>query len=141
MNDELKQRLIEQYPEIFPSGKFPIEVGDGWYTLLDLLCQQINFIADACGVSWVATRIKQKFGRLEVYLKPDEDEVKDVSEQVLNLAGSIIFAVTNHAGGNSTNYCEECGAVGDLSRKPSGFIQTLCEKCRKEVNAEVVDNF
>jgi hypothetical protein len=55
MSPELEQKLFEKYPKIFAQRKLPmtqtamcwgIETGDGWYTILDKLCHQIQHHVD-----------------------------------------------------------------------------------------------
>ena len=52
MTDELEKKLIEKYPKIFADcGKdetvscmaFGLECGDGWYYLLDTLCEALTY--------------------------------------------------------------------------------------------------
>jgi hypothetical protein len=55
MSPELERKLFEKYPKIFAQRKLPmtqtamcwgIETGDGWYTILDKLCHQIQHHVD-----------------------------------------------------------------------------------------------
>lgn len=112
MTDELERKLIEKYPKIFADcGKSPsvscmafgIECGDGWYYLLDTLCEALTYTystsaeineedARACGIEGytykdgetryffkveapqvVAEQIKEKFGTLRFYHRLEYD--------------------------------------------------------------------
>jgi hypothetical protein len=55
MSPELEQKLFDKYPKLFVQRKLPmtqtamcwgIETGDGWYTILDRLCNQIQHTVD-----------------------------------------------------------------------------------------------
>ena len=52
MNEALQVKLFKDYPEIFKEKDLPetescmqrgIETGDGWYSLVDMLCQQLQW--------------------------------------------------------------------------------------------------
>jgi hypothetical protein len=73
MQQFLEQRLCQAFPEIFAdSGKSPQEsnmafgcdFGDGWYDILEELCQQLQAIREASGIITRATQIKEKYGTL-----------------------------------------------------------------------------
>lgn len=52
MSPELEKQLFEKYPEIFADANkspqescmaFGLEVGDGWYNLIDILCEALTY--------------------------------------------------------------------------------------------------
>lgn len=45
MNKKLQDELIAKYPKIFKDLRY-IECGDGWYTLIDTLCDSIQRLID-----------------------------------------------------------------------------------------------
>lgn len=94
MNAELQKQLYEKYPKIFADVvKSPqescmawgLEVGDGWYTILDTLCEALTYTyttsiilkpEDATETEFyfrvnapqvVADQVKEKFGTLRFY--------------------------------------------------------------------------
>ena len=114
MTDELEKKLIEKYPKIFADCSkdetvscmaFGLECGDGWYNLIDILCEALTYTyttsikideedARACGIEGytykdgetlyfykvespqvVAEQVKEKFGSLRFYYRLEYDPV------------------------------------------------------------------
>ena len=105
-----------KYPKIFGTGAgfrgqgCSMEIGDGWYTLIDDLCAKLQADADACGSQPKAYQVKEKFGGLRFYVDiatPEQQEMIGEAEE------------------KSTKLCEVCGAAGTRTR--SGWIKTLCK--------------
>lgn len=93
-----------------------IEVGDGWLPVLSSLAAAIDLVAPRAK----ATRVKEKFGSLEVYtdaLSPDYEE-GDKLVRMARLKASTI--------------CEKCGAPGYKDGKY--WLKTLCDKHHAELN-------
>lgn len=135
MRDELEQQLVEDYPEIFElltiepeelddSQPVPtimisgIAVNDGWYDLIDTLCDRL----DALNVDCTAVQVKEKFGGLRFYVDGIEHEDERRAYQA---SGAITFAQEM-----SRNICEDCGDRGEMRR--GGWIRTLCDDCHNE---------
>lgn len=174
MKSELQEKLINKYPTIFrkiiqrrkmkkpPKMIFPIyfglEVGDGWYTLLDELCSQLQHYEKTYGILTIAAQVKEKFGGLRFYVDSDYDpthmkcykrngtwhhtwikngDVKlrkperdfDVDRIHNEIQGMISFAESF-----SYHICEHCGLPG--SANEVGWISTLCDKCRTQREKE-----
>lgn len=103
MAPELDQSLCDKYPRIFrdrhcddsvscmPRG---FEVGDGWYQLIDALCEQLQWESDQDGTQFVATQVKEKLGSLRFRGRPASERQR----AMLTLAS--VF---------STRVCEVCG--------------------------------
>jgi hypothetical protein len=82
MNKELTQKLFKKYPKIFPKKNrthkgslmsYGFECGDGWYWLIDSLCDIIQRYYDANSKRQgfkqpVAEQVKEKFGALRFYV-------------------------------------------------------------------------
>jgi hypothetical protein len=133
MRDELDRQLCEKYPLIFADRNksmmktcmcWGFEHGDGWYSIIDSLCGNIQNHID-----WqtkqgktvpqvVATQVKEKFGTLRFYYNGGDD---------------IIDGMVRMAESWSAVACEECGAPGTQNSR--GWIKTLCETHRKEREA------
>jgi len=144
MREELDRRLVEKYPKIF-ANRFGdmkttamcwgFEHGDGWYNIIDQLCNNIQHHID-----WnnerrasllesnpheltipeempqvVAVQVKEKFGTLRFYYDGGDDFVDGMSRMAESLS-----AVT----------CEDCGAPGTV-RGP-GWYRTLCDAHEQE---------
>lgn len=133
MKQELQDKLYRQYPKIFKQKDLSmqetcmcwgIDCGDGWYDLIECLCQVID--------NWMyneeyrakyekrepcapieATQVKEKFGGLRFYTNNISNEV----------SGAISMA--EHM---SYKICEYCGSTKNVSQT-KGWVITLCEKC------------
>jgi hypothetical protein len=133
MREDLDKQLVEKYPKIFVDRYAPMtetcmcwgfECGDGWYQILDSLCDQIQHYTDwnndnrAKGYEQykevpqvVATQVKEKFGGLRFYYNGGDD----VIDGMVRMAESWAY-----------HTCEECGHPGTM--RHDGWIRTLCDK-------------
>jgi len=128
MKEELQDKLVEKYPKIFgevgmtPQQScmaFGISVGDGWYWLIDNLCNCLQSTIDSNPDTYpqiVAAQVKEKFGGLRFYTNGARDE----QHGVIDFAESLSFGI-----------CENCGSIEDVSQT-KGWIVTLCPKCMAE---------
>lgn len=118
MKIELQNKLFEKYPSIFQQRKLPmtqtcmcwgIETGDGWYDLIDKLCEEL--IKTCPKIQ--ASQVKEKFGGLRFYTWNSNDKAENLIDKAEN---------------DSYKICEICGNSG----KPNndGWISTLCDSCR-----------
>ena len=121
MNGELESRLLEKYPQLFSLikergprfGEELFECGDGWFDLIDALCQTLAF-EDGMGLGdgpLLAHQVKQKLGTLRFYARPATDHQR----------GAITMAV--HA---SERICEICGSPGQL--RTQRVLATRCDR-------------
>ena len=131
MRKELEDKLYEDYPKIFKQKDdhmtntcmcWGICVGDGWYDIIDCLCERIQHHCD-----WVngknpdkdkfqveAIQVKEKFGGLRFYTNYEDDHISGL----INMA----YAMADRT-------CEDCGMPGQL--RDSGWLKTLCDECEK----------
>jgi hypothetical protein len=128
MKKELQEKLVEKYPKIFSEvGETPqkscmawgICIGDGWYMLVDNLCNFLQSTIDLNKDTYpqvVAAQVKEKFGGLRFYVNSANDEQY----------GAISFA--EHL---SYSICENCGSTEDITQT-EGWVVTLCPKCMEE---------
>jgi hypothetical protein len=132
MNKELEKKLMEKYPTIFQEMygnpketcmAWGIECADGWYNIIETLCQLITRRINYTKSKWhegeeapevVAQQIKEKFGGLRFYYRGGDD---------------ITDAYVSFAEAMSYKTCECCGNVGKPTK--GGWITTLCEDCNK----------
>lgn len=107
MNDKLENLLYERYPLIFAERTLPVTqtcmswgicCGDGWFNLIDQLCERLQ--------SWtnlkrseqvVAVQVKEKWGGLRFYLRGGSAEQRGM----ISMAEAM-----------STRICEQCGKPG-----------------------------
>jgi len=123
MDIKLQQKLFEKYPKIFRQKDlspretlmcFGIECGNGWYKLIDTLCESLQFHTDKNSYPQIeAIQVKEKFGSLCFYTNSTTEYFD----------GYINFAETL-----SCSICETCGSMEDVSQT-EGWIKTICKKC------------
>jgi len=105
------------------------DCGDGWYDIIDKLCEKIQKHCDELqskrfgkrGVSLddmqvEATQVKEKWGTLCFYVSGADDTVYDMIDE---------------AEKESSYTCEDCGEVGKL--REGGWVKVQCDKCYEEV--------
>jgi len=108
MTPEFEERLASRWPEIFGGRKRPItqslmafgcEHGDGWYSLLDALCETLVEHASALGRRPPEfVQVKEKYATLRAYVSGGWDEFDDGA---ISLAEDL-----------SARVCEVSGAPG-----------------------------
>lgn len=143
MRAELQKKLFEKYPKIFSKREkstrdnlmyFGFDHDDGWYWLIDNLCNTIQNYIDSNykwstkrhGFLWlkkriiridlpqlVAVQVKEKFGRLCFYVDFSDEFVEGIIRFAEDLSGTI---------------CEMCGTTKEVG-KTSGWIKTICKGC------------
>ena len=133
MQQDLQNKLFEKYPKIFVQKDLTIyescmpwgiDCGDGWYTLIDQLCSQIQYyiknqrnwcVGEAkTEIIFEATQVKEKFGGLRFYY----------------IGGNgYIEGLTDMAEAMSYHICDVCGAEG--KRDSKGLCATRCDKHNK----------
>ncbi|WP_223415592.1 MULTISPECIES: MbcA/ParS/Xre antitoxin family protein [unclassified Pseudomonas] len=117
MQESLDALLCARYPAIFSADSsagqrlFGFECGDGWFTLIDAMCELIQHDIETNGTQqFVAVQVKEKFGGLRFYYRKGSDYAAAVIELAEFLSPSI---------------CEICGALGKTVSL-FGWMQTRC---------------
>ncbi len=127
MRIELEERLGAKYPALFrrlrvdpmtsPMGR-GIEVGDGWFELLDQFCLAVDTaLAMRPDPDFQFEQIKQKFGELRVYATPTAD--------------ARLALLLDMVRGESKTICEHCGAGGAELITNDGPWRIRCADCRE----------
>ena len=106
MRRELDELLCERYPLIFAQRTMDascmsqgFSCADGWFTLIDALCECLQFDIDHNGgPQVVAVQVKEKLGALRFYVRPSSERQRGM----IDLACAM-----------STRLCEKCGSVFD----------------------------
>ena len=132
MNKLLDDYLCKKYPKIFSERNksmketcmcWGFECDEGWFTLIDNLCQAIQFRIDNPGYNQdgeieiqqvVALQVKEKYGTLRFYFAGGNDEIRGMVSIAEYLSGSI---------------CEVCGKMDETIGKTKGWIKTICFEC------------
>ena len=111
MRPELKEELYKRYPAIFEHER-EISCGDGWFDLIDALCEQLQHGTEEQGMPQVvAVQVKEKFGGLRFYVQEHSDQQRGM----ITLAQAMSYRI-----------CDVCGARGEL-RGPI-IARTRCDK-------------
>lgn len=107
MTNELDKLLCQRYPLIFAERNLPmtqtcmrwsISCGDGWFDLIDRLCERLQFWTDHYKAPQVvALQVKEKFGELRFFPRDASQEQR----------GMICMAEAM-----SSRICEQCGKPG-----------------------------
>jgi len=132
MKKELQDKLFSKYPKIFKQKDLSIKdtcmawgimCNDGWYFIIDELCDFIqgyidcrNRLDDETFPQLEATQVKEKFGSLRFYYIGGDDTLQGAVHFVENLTNCI---------------CEDCGSTEDV-KQTKGWIITLCKVCTDE---------
>lgn len=121
MSPENEAKLYQKYPKIFVQRKLPMQKtamcwgiggGDGWYDLIDTLCNSLQWDTDKNGYPQVeAVQVKEKFGTLRFYTAGHNDTQE----------GMIRFAEAM-----SAKTCETCGAPGRV--KGDRWLKCGCDE-------------
>lgn len=138
MTPEQDKYLCKKYPKIFKDRDGSIvetcmawgfECGDGWFDLIDTLCQQIQRYIDWKSRDFseeekqefqvVAAQVKEKFGSLRFYYYGGDDTIHGMVSMAEAISGRT---------------CELCGNLGQLRSKR--WQQTLCSSCEVKFNTD-----
>jgi hypothetical protein len=143
MREELDKQLCEKYPLLFRDRNAPMtetcmcwgfDCGDGWYTIINNLCANIqshinwSHKSHEWDLKWnaehpeqqrsvceivpqvVVDQVKEKFGTLRFYYSGGDDAIHGM----VRMAESM-----------SAVMCEQCGAPAKT--QGPGWIRTLCD--------------
>lgn len=129
MKAELEHQLQAKYPNLFvdlygnpqqTGMAWGLECDDGWYTLIDTLCRQIqhhqqwNMAKDLHPV--VLEQVKEKYGTLRFYYRGGDD---------------VVSGLVQLAEAMSAKLCERCGNSGKV--RGGSWLKTLCEQHAQEL--------
>lgn len=106
MKKELEELLCQKYPLIFAKRQLPMTAsgsglacGDGWFDLIEALCERLQFWTDHNGAPQVEVfQVKEKWGAL--------------SFQTYTGASPEQKGMIQMAEAMSTRLCDECGQPG-----------------------------
>ena len=130
MKQELDDYLCKVYPKLFADRNKPMtetcmcwgfECGDGWFNIINQLCQNIQHHIDWKNKSEevvpqvVVDQVKEKFGSLRFYYHGGDDYISGLVSMAESMSG-----VT----------CEVCGSPGESRNE--GWIKVLCDEHHKE---------
>ncbi|MGN0522866.1 MAG: hypothetical protein ACI4IG_01165 [Eubacterium sp.] len=105
-------------------GAFGCDVGNGWYSVLYGLCDEITKAYEEAGieVDVVPIQIKEKFGELCFYY-----ETPNADSSLQKTTNDIVEKWEE----KSATVCERCGQPGQL-RTDLSWVLTLCDDCYEQ---------
>ena len=164
MDSKLELKLVKKYPIIFRDYKGDMRKtcmawgfchADGWYKIIDDLCQDIDKIIGKKDIKVIADQVKEKFGTLRFYYHLEYNpsffskicdgirffayrhewgilynKIRDFRKILFKSTIEKISDAVDIAEGKSGKICEICGEPG--KQMGIGWIKTLCNKCNKE---------
>ena len=115
------KQMEERFPKMFSQPYGGFAVGEGWWPILEKLCNNIQ-----SHIEWknretvvvpqvVVEQIKEKFGGLRFYYQGGDEYIHGMVTMAESWAAIA---------------CEECGGIG--TRRSGGWIRTLCDKHEEE---------
>ena len=132
MNKKNEQYLFRKYKKIFPGGRkvdpkmslmcFGIMCDDGWFELIDKLCDSIQSyitLNPQLKLKTVVVEVKEKFGGLRFYTEGADEHINGMT----SLAEDMSYKI-----------CEECGKKG--KERGTSWVWTLCDDCWKKKKEE-----
>lgn len=161
MKKEFDDYLVKRYPNLFrernaPANKtsmvYGFQCGDGWFNLLNMLCESIDNhiksiernnkfnqrqldLAAANKMDEMHDWMRTAYEKGELVIKKIPDvTVVEVKEKFGELRFSVkgadeqVHGMINMANSMSSTICEECGKPGKLSNTNSGWIRVLCKE-------------
>ena len=128
--DAFTKQMEARFPKMFAEPYGGFAVGEGWWSIIELLCSNIQHHID-----WknkqsevvpqvTVAQIKEKFGGLRFYYDGGDDEIRGMVR---------IAEVWADAS------CETCGAPG--KRREGGWIKTLCDHHEAERQQRMKERF
>lgn len=130
MNINLEEKLVKEFPDLFPRIKthpttqqqfYGCACGAGWFNLIYQFCNLVVSRQKSTGAdSFKFLQIKEKFGSLRLYFDGGDDFIEGAAEMIERLSSGV---------------CELTGKPGALYRKPSGWLQTLCPEEAENLGA------
>ncbi|PBK63868.1 hypothetical protein ARMSODRAFT_962612 [Armillaria solidipes] len=114
---EWQTELMTKYPSLFAGSEMQkrgLECGRGRKELIRQICDELK------GKDVAFTQIKEKFGKLRIYVGKADRETRRYLEDMEEKSGKV---------------CEKCGRTGDLAVS-NGWLFATCEECVKESGRE-----
>lgn len=142
MNKINEENLFKTYPNIFQDKDksmsqtcmcWGIAVGDGWYKIIREICEEMERVRQKTGIQYIADQVKSKFGGLRFYYHEDCRLLK-LSKDERDKYNKHMRKFVSNREMEAEKTCENCGKSG--TRRSSGWIRTLCDKCEELRNKE-----
>ena len=153
MDKKLQKKLFAKYPHFFRDRKKSSKVsrmhdgiccGDGWYYLIDQMCNKLLMIRKLSGVNIKYLQIKEKLARLVIYYEctfkqhPKDGSVHDAiiigkeQDTIIGIIRSVVYAAEQ----GSSCICEKCGNTRMKTKILDGGLFGYCDLCFKKLKQE-----
>ena len=164
MDKKLELKLVEKYPVIFQAYGgdirktcmgWGLSCGDGWFNLIDKLCEDITKLIDDKDIKVIALQVKEKFGGLRFYYYIDykisplnilDNRIAEIMasyrlgrnyrsftnfrRRFFTTISEKISDLISEAECKSYTICETCGEPGET--RDGGWVNTSCDSCDKK---------
>jgi len=142
MKQELEDNLYNAHPEVLAVGRKQcfIDVGDGWYNIIDTTCVCIESHLENHGaknhltpaefkeqIQIKAVQIKEKFGGLRFYVENGDDYTRGV----IAMAETMAYKTCSICGGFADNTCKwsrRCQVCKEAERETNHAAQAAAAK-------------
>ena len=104
------------------------EMPEGWRVAFgDLLCEELDAAIKDAGLvdEFVIEQLKEKYGRLVIYVSHETPEIRDILEKYRALSGNV---------------CMYCGKP-DVHMLRTGWISPQCEDCFSDMNCSEIGKY
>ena len=128
--EEFEKRMVEAYPKMFGGKYGGFACGEGWWSIIELLCSNIQHHIDWKNKKTMivpqvnVAQIKEKFGGLRFYYDGGDEYISGLVSMAESWAACS---------------CETCGTPGE--RREGGWIRTLCDTHETERQSTIKERF
>ena len=140
MNEKLQTKLYRKYPKIFQDRKKPgsetrmcdgICCDDGWYDIIDHICQQLDFIRVHFGVVVSFFQVKEKFAGLRLYINAIkcDNNILGLSKKEKWIIDGLIRDLIHRSEDKSYHICEECSGSRYGNKTLGHWVYAMCDDC------------
>lgn len=93
--------------------------GDGWFDLINSMCEELQALSNKTGVQIEFLQVKEKLAGLRVYINKYSDEARAIINKYETIASQT---------------CEQCKSTETANiREVEGYwLETLCDKCHAD---------
>lgn len=136
MDKKLQDKLFEKHESFFyyhgeKTLIYDFEIDDGWYSLVDELCEELSTINKKYDISIIAVQVKEKLGTLRFYYSFAENNLNTVNDEDYSKINKEIFTIVNKYYYKSETTCEACGRDGKMNK--TGWMKVLCSDCDQKI--------
>lgn len=138
--EEFDRHMCEKYPIMFRERNLPMNqtcmcwgfnIGKGWYSVLDELCEKLEFIYKQSNIRVIFQQVKEKYGGARFYFGTEKEKGKENNDDDKQWI-DIISNEVSRAEQICDYVCAECGCHKNDTITIGGWVYDCCEKCLKK---------